>query len=168
MKKSAKTLEFQFERTILAPPGEVFDAWLNPKIPGTPWHKAYKLILNPKVDSFFYLRARGTRTPHYGRFTELERAGRIQHTWVSPNTLGEESRVTLTFKKMGEDTEMTLLHSDLPDTEEGRAHEKGWNYFLSIFPEQFGNASSQEKGSFGYSESSSKFNLSVIEAQEKE
>jgi uncharacterized protein YndB with AHSA1/START domain len=166
MKKSEKTLQFKFERTIPASPGEVYDAWLNPKIPGTPWHEADKLILNPKVDGLFYWLIRGT--PHYGRFTELERPGRIQHTWVSPNTLGEESTVTLTFKKMGEDTLMTLLHSDLPDTDEGRSHEKGWNYFLSIFPEQFGIASSKEKDSFGYSERSSKFNLSAIEAPEKE
>ncbi len=45
MTKPAKTLEFEFQRTIPAPPGEVFDAWLNPKIPGNPWHTADKLIL---------------------------------------------------------------------------------------------------------------------------
>ena len=75
------------------------------------------------------------------RFTEIERPGRIQHTWMSPNTLGLESIVTLTFKKQGEDTLMTLVHSGLPDTDEGRGHEKGWNYFLEILREQFGNGS---------------------------
>ena len=102
MKKFTKTLEFKFERTIPAPLDEVYDAWLNPKIPGTPWHEADKLILNPKVDGFFYWLSRGT--PHYGRFTEIERPSRIQHTWVSPNTLGEESMVMVTFTKQGEDT----------------------------------------------------------------
>jgi uncharacterized protein YndB with AHSA1/START domain len=139
MTKSKKTLEFKFERTITAPLDEVYDAWLNPKIPGNPWHEADKLILNPKVDGFFYWLIRGT--PHYGRFTEVERPSRIQHTWVSPNTLGEESTVTVTFKKQGENTLMTLVHSDLPDTEGGRGHEKGWNYFLGIFADQFGDAS---------------------------
>jgi uncharacterized protein YndB with AHSA1/START domain len=139
MTKSKKTLEFKFERTITAPLDEIYDAWLNPKIPGNPWHEADKLILNPKVDGFFYWLIRGT--PHYGRFTEAERPSRIQHTWVSPNTLGEESTVTVTFKKQGENTLMTLVHSDLPDTEGGRGHEKGWNYFLGIFTEQFGDAS---------------------------
>jgi uncharacterized protein YndB with AHSA1/START domain len=143
MARPAKTLEFKFERTIPAPPSEVYDAWLDPKIPGNPWHEADKLILDPRVDGFFYWLIRGT--PHYGRFTEVERPGRIQHTWVSPNTLGEESTVTLTFKKQGADTLMTLVHSDLPDTDAGRGHEKGWNYFLGKFTEQFGDASGKRK-----------------------
>ena len=137
MSKSTKTIEFKFERTIPAPPGEVFDAWLNPKISGNPWNAAEKFMLDPKVDGLFYWTLKGTS--HYGRFTEIERPGRIQHTWVSPNTLGEESTVTVTFQKKGEDTLMTLVHSDLPDHELARGHEKGSNYFLEIFREQFGN-----------------------------
>jgi len=137
MSKSTKTIEFKFERKIPAPPSEVYDAWLDPKIPGTPWHEADKLILNPKVDGLWYWLIRGTS--HYGRFTELDRPGRIQHTWVSPNTLGEESMVTVTFKKQGEDTLMTLVHSDLPDDDKGRAHEKGWNYFLDKLVDHFGS-----------------------------
>jgi uncharacterized protein YndB with AHSA1/START domain len=139
MKDSKKTIEIKVERTILAPLREVFDGWLDPKIPGNPWNAAEKFILDPKVDGLFYWTLKGTS--HYGRFTEIERPGRIQHTWVSPNTLGEESTVTVTFKKQGEDTLMTLTHSDLPDTDSGRGHEKGWNYFLDVFREQFGNGS---------------------------
>ena len=73
MKKSAKTLEFKIERTIPAPAGEVFDAWLNPKIPGNPWNAAKKFLLDPKVDGLFYWTLKGTS--HYGRFTEIERPG---------------------------------------------------------------------------------------------
>jgi uncharacterized protein YndB with AHSA1/START domain len=141
--KKTKTVKFKFERTIPASPGEVFDAWLNPKIPGNPWNAADKLLLNPKVDGFFYWTFKGT--PHYGRFTEVARPGRIQHTWMSPNTLGEESTVTVTFKKQREDTLMTLLHSDLPDDERARSHQKGWNYFLGMFLEQFEVASGNKK-----------------------
>ena len=80
----AKTIEVTIERTIPALPRDVFDAWLNPKIPGTPWNMADKLLLNPTVDGFFYWAIKGT--PHYGRFTAVERAARIQHTWMSTNT----------------------------------------------------------------------------------
>lgn len=111
MKDSKKTIEIKVERTIEAPLGEVFDAWLNPKIPGNPWNASEKFILDAKVDGLFYWTLKGTA--HYGRFTVLERAGRIQHTWVSPNTLGQESTVTVTFEKQGQDTRMTLVHSNL-------------------------------------------------------
>src|SRR5206468_10496517 len=131
MTTPTSTIEFRFERTIPAPPGEVFDAWLNPEIPGNPWNAADKVILNPKEDGLFYWALRGT--PQYGRFMEVDRPGRVRHTWVSPNTLGEESTVTVTFEKQGQDTLMTLVHSGIPDTEGGRSHEKGWNYFLNVF-----------------------------------
>jgi uncharacterized protein YndB with AHSA1/START domain len=137
-----QTIEFKFERTIPASPDEVFDGWLDPKIPGNPWNAAEKYLLNPKVDGLFYWALKGTS--HYGRFTEIERPGRIQHTWMSPNTLGLESMVTLTFKQQGEDTLMTLVHSGLPDHELARGHEKGWSYFLGIYLEQFGNGSRKE------------------------
>jgi uncharacterized protein YndB with AHSA1/START domain len=139
MKQSAKTLEFTFERIIPAPPHEVYDAWLDPTIPGNPWNVAERFILDPKMDGFFYWTLKGTA--HYGRFTEVERHARMQHTWVSPNTLGQESTVTVTFKKHGENTLMTLVHSGLPDHELARGHENGWNYSVGVFCEQFGNGS---------------------------
>jgi uncharacterized protein YndB with AHSA1/START domain len=135
---NTKTIAVTIVRHIPASPGEVFDAWLNPKIPGNPWNMAEKLLLNPVVDGFFYWAVQGT--PHYGRFTVVERPTRLEHTWMSPNTSGLESTVTVTFEGKGNDTVMTLVHSGLPDTDGGRSHEKGWNFFLAKFPEQFGSA----------------------------
>ncbi len=99
MTNAAKTLEFRIERTIAASSAQAFDAWLNPKIPGTPWSESDKLLLNPTVDGFFYWLTRGT--PHYGRFTQIERPRSMQHTWVSPHTLGTETTVTVTFDPRG-------------------------------------------------------------------
>jgi uncharacterized protein YndB with AHSA1/START domain len=142
MTQSAKTIEIKIERTIPALPGEVFDAWLDPRVPGNPWNAAEKFLLNPKVDGLFFWVLKGTA--HYGRFTNVEQPGRIQHTWVSPHTLGQESKVTVTFEKKGDGTLMTLVHSDLPDCEPANGHEKGWSYFFGIFIEQFGKGSRQE------------------------
>ncbi len=142
MKTSAKTLEFTFERTISAPPEELWDAWLNPKIPGTVWNAAEQFVLNPTVGGLFFWHIRGTS--HYGRFTEVARPGRIQHTWVSPYTLGQESVVTVTFQKQGAQTLMTLVHSNLPDHELAKAHKDGWTEFLGIFVGQFGAGSRKE------------------------
>src|SRR5579883_3651385 len=63
------------------------------------------------------------RTAHYGRFIEIERPARIEHTLVSPNTLGEESQVSLTLRRKGKDTLLTLVHSGIPDTERGQRHQ---------------------------------------------
>jgi hypothetical protein len=49
-----KTIELELTRTIPASPIEVFDGWLDPKCPGTPWSEADKLVLDPKVDGLFY------------------------------------------------------------------------------------------------------------------
>ena len=136
---STKTIEVKIERTIPAPCAEVFEAWLDPKVPGTTWNAADKFILDPKVDGLFYWSMKGTA--HYGRFTEIERPGTIKHTWMSPNTSGLESTVTLTFQPQGENTLMTIVHSGLPDTEQARGHEKGWTYFIDILREQFGDGS---------------------------
>jgi uncharacterized protein YndB with AHSA1/START domain len=143
MTELKKTIEVKVERTIPAPLAEVFDAWLDPKIPGNPWNMAEKLLLNPRVDGFFYWVIQGTA--HYGRFTEVERPRRIQHTWMSRSTSGEESTVTVTFQKKGEDTLMTLVHSNLPDTEGGRGHEKGWNFFLDNFRKKFADDSGKKE-----------------------
>ena len=132
---STKTIDIKVERMIPAPCAEVFDAWLNPKVPGTTWNAADKFILNPKVDGLFYWRMKGTY--HYGLFTKVERPNLIEHTWISPNTSGLESTITITFNPRGDHTLMTLVHAGLPDTDRGRSHERGWNYFLGIFPEQF-------------------------------
>lgn len=143
MENSNQTLEFRFERTIPAPLTRVFDGWLDPKVPGNPWNAAEKFLLDAKVDGLFFWTLNGTS--HYGRFMVFERPIRIQHTWVSPKTLGKESTVTVTFKQQGEDTLMTLVHSGIPDTDEGKGHEKGWNYFLDMFPKQVRNSSRKEK-----------------------
>ena len=82
---------------------------------------------------FFYWLVQGTA--HYGRFTEIERPRRVQHTWMSRSTGGEESTVTVTFTAKGDGTLMALLHTGLPDTDGGRGHEMGWNFFLKNFAE---------------------------------
>jgi uncharacterized protein YndB with AHSA1/START domain len=144
MKNPRKTVEVRLERNIAAPVGRVFDGWLDPKLPGTPWNEADKFVLNPEVDGLFFWEVR--ETAHYGRFTKVERPGQLQHTWVSPYTHGHESIVTVTFEPRGEGTLMTLVHSGLPDAEAGRAHQKGWTYFLGVFPDQFPLRKKKKKG----------------------
>ena len=103
-----------------------------------------KFILDPKVDGLFFWTLKGTA--HYGRFIEIARPNRVHHTWGFPQHPGNrvDSHSTVTFQKQGEDTLMSLVHSGLPDTDEGRSHEKGWSYFLGISLEQFGRGSRKQ------------------------
>jgi len=70
-----RTIEITLRRTIPARPPEVYDAWLDPEHPGSPWHEADKLILNAAVDGLFYWRRLDDKAqprPHFGRFTALD------------------------------------------------------------------------------------------------
>ncbi|MBO0757984.1 MAG: SRPBCC domain-containing protein [Bradyrhizobiaceae bacterium] len=132
MTTSTKNVEIRVERTIPATPAEVFDGWLDPAVPGAFGHENEQLIVDLKTDGLWYWRSLGG-TPHYGRFIEIVRPARIQHSWMSPNTLGIESIVTVSFQKKENGTLMTILHSGLPNAEMAAAHEKGWNYIFDKF-----------------------------------
>ena len=127
--------EIKCERTIPASPDEVFKAWLDPKIPGTPFHENEKLILNPMVDGLWFWLYKGR--PHFGRFMEFQRPNRIRHSWMSQKTLGEETMVTVTFQKMGESTLMTLVHTGFTSADMAQAHQKAWDFILGRFAESF-------------------------------
>lgn len=136
MNHSKKKIEVKIQRIISAPPDVVFDAWLDPKTPGTIWNAAEAFTVDAKIGGLFYWLLK--ETAHYGRFIDVNRPSRLQHTWMSPNTLGWESTVTVAFEPHGEVTRLTLVHSGLPDTEDARGHERGWTYFAGLFADQFG------------------------------
>lgn len=132
-------LELKLSRVIAAPPGDVFDVWLDSKSPGGPWFGCERVILNAAVDRLFYhsVRHAGREWAHYGRFICLERPRLIEHTWVSEATQGVETIVNLTFEPRAGGTEVTLNHSKVPDNPMGRQHEDGWNFVLGAIANRF-------------------------------
>src|SRR5580704_2367850 len=129
-----KLTEITVTHTIPATPEKVYDVWLNPKSPGGPWFGAERCILNPVVDGLFYnlVKHENRLWPHFGRFTQLERPHKIEHTWKSEATKGAESVVSITLEARGDETEFTLRHSGVPDDEMGLRHRDGWNWVLSM------------------------------------
>jgi uncharacterized protein YndB with AHSA1/START domain len=121
-------------RTIPASPEKIFDLWIDPKSPGGPWFGAARVILNPAVDGLFYhaVKQQDRVWPHYGRFIQLDRPRKIEHTWVSEATRGVESTVTITLEPRGDQTEVTIHHAGVPDDEMGRKHKDGWTWILSM------------------------------------
>jgi uncharacterized protein YndB with AHSA1/START domain len=134
-----KLTDITVSRAIAAPAEKVFDVWMDPKSPGAPWFGAERVILNPVVDGLFYvaLKHEGRTWPHYGRYVRIVRPHLVEHTWVSEATKGLESVVAVTFEPHGDQTEVTLRHSGIPDDELGRRHEEGWTWVLSMLAERF-------------------------------
>ena len=112
-----KLTDITVTRTIPASSDKVFDLWMNPKSPGGPWFGAERVILNPLVDGLFYIvvKHEGRIWPHYGRFLQIDRPRRVEYTWMSEATKGAESVVTVTMGPRGDETEVTLHHSGVPD-----------------------------------------------------
>ena len=75
--------------------------------------------------------------PHYVRFLRVDRPRSVEYTWVSEATKGVESIVEVTFEPRGDQTEVTLRHSGVPDDELGRQHKDGWTWILSMLAERF-------------------------------
>jgi Uncharacterized conserved protein len=134
-----KTTEITVARTIPASAAEVFDVWLDAKSPGGPWFGAERVILNPVVDGLFYFAVQheGRTWPHYGRFLRIDRPRNVEYTWVSEATKGLESIVAITFEPRGNQTEVTLRHTGVPDDDLGRQHKDGWTWMLSMLAERF-------------------------------
>ncbi len=134
-----KTTELTVTRTIAATPAVLFDLWLDPNSRGSPWFGATRAIVHPVVDGLFYhlVHFEGRDWAHYGRFTDLDRPRRIEHTWMSEATRGAESLVTLTFVPAGAHTLVSLRHSNVPDDAMGRRHEEGWGFMLDAISDRF-------------------------------
>ena len=146
-----KLTELTVARTIAASADKIFDIWIDPASPGGPWFGASRLLIDVKVDGLFYFSVEheGRTWPHYGRFVKIERpgadgAGLIEYTWMSEATQGAESVVTVSFQPLGDETEVTLRHTGVPDDAMGRRHAEGWTWMLNMLAERF--ATHEEMG----------------------
>jgi uncharacterized protein YndB with AHSA1/START domain len=141
-----KLTTIECSRQIPASPDEVYDVWIDPHHPGGPWfspndeQRTSKIIFDAKVDGLFYHRvnAGGQAWTHYGLFTKLERGKVVEHTWVAEATKGRESIVTTTFEARDGGTFVKLVHSGVPDDEEGRGQIAGWQWVLGALADAAG------------------------------
>ncbi len=140
MKTETQRFEVNLSRTIDATPEEVYEVWLDPKIPGSLWFGAERVILDLVVDGLYYhnVHHEGHDWAHYGRFLRLEPGRVIEHTWMSEATRGIETTVTVTLEPKGQGTLLTLRHRDLPDDRLGRQHEEGWGFITDALAQRLG------------------------------
>jgi uncharacterized protein YndB with AHSA1/START domain len=134
--QAPKTLSLNLKRVIAGAPGDVFDAWLDPKQPCNPWSYGKNVGLEPKLGKVFCI-LMGSAGAHFGRVLKLAKGKQLRHTWMSRYTRGLESTVTVDFKKHAGGTLMTLRHTGLPNDGGGRGHSGGWGHFLGMLEEHF-------------------------------
>jgi uncharacterized protein YndB with AHSA1/START domain len=65
---------------------------------------------------------------------------KLVFTWEWPGMPERESLVTLLLEPFDGETELTLIHENLPDEEARKSHEQGWSGLLDKLPTFLGDA----------------------------
>jgi uncharacterized protein YndB with AHSA1/START domain len=114
----------------------LFDAWTDPRLMsrwffvGAQWTSDVENDL--RVGGTYRVRMhtdQGETLMCHGTYRELVRPHRLAFTWNSH--LHEGSLVTITLRHLAEGTELTLIHSGLPNDTLRAAHGQGWDGCLS-------------------------------------
>jgi uncharacterized protein YndB with AHSA1/START domain len=128
-------LTLEIKRVLPAAPSAVFAAfsdalelakWWGPKGFTTPRlefeprvGKSYRIEMQPPQGDRFYLT---------GRFREVDPPARLAYTfvWEDPDPDDVENRVGLSFRDLGESTEVALVQGPFKTQERWALHRDGW------------------------------------------
>jgi RNA polymerase sigma-70 factor (ECF subfamily) len=137
-RRTEKRYEFTLERTLAAPPAEVFDAMLDPQAQ-LRWWGGDGEIVRAACD----LRVGGVASIAWGPsedaliraeqvFREIDRPKRLVYdeTVVQSGSPVYECRLTFTFAPVLDQTRLVLHHTGFPTPEERDLHEGGTGIFL--------------------------------------
>ncbi len=131
-------------RIIHAPRQEVFEAWTNAELVKQwmcPEGSSVSFVeLDVRVGGAFRvdMHIDGADWIHTGTYREIIPPEKLVFTWVSKHTHYRESLVTLEFLAHGEDTELILLQTLLPDEEAVERHTIGWTQVIEHLMRVYG------------------------------
>ena len=123
-------------RIIHASRQEVFEAWTNAELMKQwmcPEGSSVSFVaLDLRVGGAFRvdMHIDGADMIHTGIYREIIPPEKLAFTWVSRHTHYRESLVTLKFLPQGEDTELILHQTQLPDDEALERHTVGWTQLI--------------------------------------
>ena len=124
-------------RILDAPPARVFDAWLNREEwqawIGPEGVRCEVPLFEPRVGGSYRVTMHlsgGQTIPVAGVFKVIDRPYRLAMTWGVVGDPSRQSLLTITFKKRGQSTELTLRQEGLGSASNRDDHGRGWNSAL--------------------------------------
>ncbi len=121
-------------RIIEAAPEAVFAAFVEPEKLALWWGPddgpVLSVEVDPRVGGFFHIRFRlaedSTEHGSAGTFEVFDPPNRLAMSWAWDDDDGSKSHVDVSFRQVDQGTEVTLVHSRLPDAEGRDQHRQGW------------------------------------------
>jgi len=126
---------------IAASPDVVFPYFTDPAL-ATRW-LANSALLDARPGGTLAIDVRGN--PARGEYVVVDPPHRVVFTWGMEGSAEfppGSSTVEVVLAAEGEETVVTLTHSDLPNEDYRRSHREGWGEFLGLLGEAAGSSSS--------------------------
>ncbi|MCE7039347.1 SRPBCC domain-containing protein [Dyadobacter sp. CY312] len=127
---SSRPMQTSFERKMSLSANQLYHAWISQL---DLWFASPGSFISqgkPNTPYFFETYANGSRIPHYGRFLRMEPDKLIEFTWITEETNGTETVITINLIPSEIGTLLTLTHKGFSNEAQRLVHTKAWPYIL--------------------------------------